>query len=77
MVDLKDIYKLKDKINEEMKTTKPMGTGLIGEVMIISAYKTMEIKQLEGLRFIINKIIREKKIRKKIMESQKNKMNVN
>jgi len=54
------------KIQQESKTAESYNTGLLGEQMIVSAYKTMPIDKLEKLRFIINKIIKKKKEFKRV-----------
>lgn len=59
--NFKEAYKLGNKIKEEMKTTKEIGTGLLGEQMIIASYKTMTIDNLEKLRIVLNHVIEEKK----------------
>jgi len=57
-----------NKIIRESKNQENMGTGLIGESLIISAYKQMPLDKLIKLRFILNKIIKQKKEYKRINE---------
>jgi len=49
---------------------KDYGSGLLGEHLIVSSYKTLSISHLEKMRFLITAIIKEKKIQLKI-ESQR------
>ena len=55
------MFNLIKRINKESKKAENYNTGLIGENLIISAYKTMPLDKLEKMRFIINKIIKQKK----------------
>jgi hypothetical protein len=65
---MKNILKLQKDIQEQAKHEKGYNTGLVGEIIIISAYKQMTIDNLEKLRVILNNIIREKKEYKRIQE---------
>jgi len=53
------------KIQKESKNAEDYNTGLVGEKLIVSAYKSMSLEKLEKMRYIINKIIKDKKIYKK------------
>jgi hypothetical protein len=53
------LFELYDKLREGKGEN--FGTGIVGEEMIIKGYKLMTIKDLESLRFIINKIINQKR----------------
>jgi hypothetical protein len=57
----KKIFNLVKDIKKKSEDEESYGTGLVGEKLIIASYKTMTIDKLEKLRFIMNKIIREKK----------------
>ena len=67
----KSMFKIIKDIKKESKNAESYNTGLLGEQMIVSAYKTMTIDKLEKIRFIINKIIKQKKE----MQRQKNVVN--
>jgi molybdenum cofactor biosynthesis enzyme len=56
-----NVYDLIKRINKQSRKEKSWGTGLIGEQIIISSYKQMPLDKLEKMRFIINKIIKQKK----------------
>ena len=56
-----NIFELIKRINKEAKKTESYNTGLIGEQLIIASYKQMPLDKLEKMRFIINRIIKEKK----------------
>lgn len=56
------------KIENNSKTERDYGTGMIGEALIVSSYKAMTIENLEKMRIIINKIIKEKKEHKRMRE---------
>ena len=56
-----NIFDLIKRINKEAKKEKNYGTGLIGEQIIVASYKQMPLDKLEKMRFIINKIIKQKK----------------
>lgn len=75
MPNKKNIFKLVKEITKKAKTEESMGTGLIGEQLIISAYKTMEIDKLIKLRFIMNKIIKNKKEENRIKNAVNNSNN--
>ena len=52
--------------SQSKKGTKDYGSGLAGEHLIVSAYKTMPLAKLEAMRSLINEIIKEKKIYRRI-----------
>ena len=56
-----NVFNLMKRINKESKKAENYGTGLVGEHIIIASYKQMPIDRLEKMRFIINKIIKQKK----------------
>lgn len=62
-----------NKIKLESKNVDSYHTGLAGEHIIVSAYQTMTIDQLEKLRFIMNKLIKKKKEMKRVNESKNKK----
>jgi hypothetical protein len=64
-----NVFEVVNKIIKTSKTEESFGTNLVGEQLIISAYKTMSIDKLEKLRFIMNKIIKQKKEQKRINEA--------
>lgn len=66
-----DLKKVMRQIKKGIKTADEYGTGLAGEKLIVASYETMTIKQLESLRYILNKIIKKKKILKKIHKEKK------
>jgi len=66
MVTLGELSKLQKEINKNIKTSEPLGTGLLGEQMIVASYKTMPTDKLESLRFIINHIIKQRKEQSRI-----------
>jgi hypothetical protein len=63
-----NLIDLQRRIKETARHEKGYNTGIIGEVLIVSAYKQMKIEDLEKLRVILNNIIREKKEYKRIRE---------
>ena len=56
-----NIFDLMKRINKQSKKEKGYNTGLIGEQLIVASYKQMPLDKLEKMRFIINKIIKQKK----------------
>lgn len=75
MVSKRNLINLAKRIKEETKDQESYNTGLVGEMMIIGAYKTMPIEKLEKLRFILNKIIKQKKEYKRFNESKSDNIN--
>lgn len=58
----KNVFRLWQNINKDIKNDpESYNTGLIGEALIISAYKQMTIDKLEKIAYIIHKIIKKKK----------------
>ena len=73
-----DIFKLAKKIKGEIKKgVDDYHTGLIGEQIIVASYQTMPTEKLEKMRFIINKIIKKRKIVQKIRENEQRQENDN
>lgn len=56
-----NMFKIIGDIKKGVTKAEEYNTGLVGEQLIVSAYKTMTIEKLEKLRFILNKIIKKKK----------------
>ena len=56
-----NVFDLMKRINKESKKSENYNTGLIGEQLIIASYKQMPLDKLVKMRFIINKIIKQKK----------------
>ena len=56
-----NIFNLQKRIIKESKKAEKYNTGLIGEQLIVASYKTMPLDKLVKMRFIINKIIKQKK----------------
>ena len=61
------------QIYDGIKTAETYNSGLAQEKLIVASYKTMSIQQLEALRYILNKIIKQKKLIKVIKENERNK----
>ena len=58
----KNVFKLWQSINKDIKNnSESYNTGLVGEALIISAYKQMTLDKLEKMAYIIHKIIKKKK----------------
>ena len=57
-----NVFNLIKKIQRESKDVPDYNTGLVGEKLIVSSYKSMTIDKLEKMRYIINKIIKDKKV---------------
>ena len=70
-----NVFELIKKINKESKKAEHYGTGLVGEQMIVASYKIMPLDRLEKMRFIINKIIKQKKEFIRFANSQKSENN--
>lgn len=65
-----NIGKVIEKVKKNAINAESYNTGLIGEQLIVSAYKTMPLDKLIKLRFIMNKIIKKKKELKRINSSR-------
>ena len=65
------VFDLIKRINKESKRAEKYGTGLIGEELIVASYKIMPLNKLEKMRFIINKIIKQKKEFIRVANAQK------
>ncbi len=59
------------KINKGVKSAESYNTGLVAEKLIVASYDSMQIAQLEKLRYILKKIIKKKKILKRINKQKK------
>ena len=63
----KNIFKITDDIFNDAKNLENdehYNTGLVGEGIIVSAYKKMPLDKLEKMQFILSKIIKRKKEQK-------------
>ena len=60
-MDLGKVWKLGRRIAKGMEDAETFGTRLGQEKLIVAAYKTMTVEQLEDLRYILNQIIKLKK----------------
>jgi hypothetical protein len=70
--NIKNINKLLDKIKKDApKEHKDYKTGIVGEAMIISAYDSMTLTQLLGLREILTDIIKAKKEKAMMIDANK------
>lgn len=72
-----DATKLSKNIAKNMKQNKndkPLNSGVVGEQLIKASYELMDIQQLEGMRIIINHLIKKKKHYKK-MQTEKESVN--
>ena len=56
-----NVFDLMKRINKASKKAENYNTGLIGEQLIVASYKQMPLDKLVKMRFIINKIIKQKK----------------
>jgi len=70
-----NLFELMKRINKEARKTKSYNTGLVGEHIIVASYKQMPLDRLEKMRFIINKIIKEKKEFIRVANAQINDIN--
>lgn len=66
------IFDLMKRINKASKQAEHYNTGLLGEQLIIGSYKQMPLDKLEKMRFIINKIIKQKKEFIRMAKAQEN-----
>ena len=72
MVDKKEnVFNLMKRITKASKTAERYNTGLLGENLIVASYKQTTIDKLEKMRFIINKIIKQKKEFIRVANAQK------
>ena len=56
-----NVFDLMKRINKQSKKEKGFGTALVGEKLIVASYKQMPLNKLVEMRFIIDKIIKQKK----------------
>jgi len=76
----KNIFKITDDIVKGVKDLEPdehYHTGLIGEGIIVSAYKKMPLDKLIKLQFIVSKIIKKRKEQIRINQAKQKKENEN
>lgn len=68
-----EAFKVVSKIKETAKTRpkKDYNSGLAGEHLIVSSLSTMNTHDLKQLRHLINKMIEEKVIAKRIQDKNK------
>jgi hypothetical protein len=69
-----NIFKLTRIVNKILRASddvETFGSGIMNEKLIIAAYETMTIAQLESMRYILKNIIKKKKIIKRIREKEK------
>jgi len=69
-VKLSKFYK---RIRDGVKTADSYSSGFAMEKVIVASYETLTIEQLEKLRYIMNQIIKKKKIKLKIKNESKGK----
>ncbi len=62
----KSVSRLLKNINRNVKKAESYNTGLVAEKLIVASYETMTIRQLEQLRYVLNQIIKKKKIYKRM-----------
>ena len=60
----KNIIKIFSEISKDSKKQESYNTGLLGENIIVASYKKMPTEKLEKMRYIINKIIKNRKIQR-------------
>ncbi len=60
-------------IQKGAKDSESYGTSLVGEHLIVSAYKQMPLSKLVELRYIMNRIIKKKKEMKRVKEAKNEK----
>lgn len=77
MANVNNVFNLMKKITKESKKAEKYGTGLVGEQLIVASYKTMPLDKLEKMRFIINKIIKQKKEFIRVAKAQEKSENEN
>lgn len=65
-----NVFDLIKRINKESKKAEHYNTGLVGEQIIVASYKNMPLDKLVKMRFIINKIIKQKKEFIRVAKSQ-------
>ena len=56
-----NVFNLMKRITKASKNAERYNTGLLGENLIVASYEQASISKLEKMRFIINKIIKQKK----------------
>lgn len=71
-----EVRKIQRRITDGMKTAETYGTGLACEKLIVASYDMLTIKQLEQTRYILNQIIKKKKILKRANKNEINERTV-
>ena len=66
-----NVFNLMKRITKASKNAEKYNTGLLGENLIVASYKQAPIDKLEKMRFIINKIIKQKKEFIRVANAQK------
>lgn len=69
------VFSISKKIVKASKTAESYNTGLVGEHIIVGAYKQMPIDKLEKFRIILNGIIKKKKEMKRVNAFESKKKN--
>lgn len=65
------IFDMAKAIKQEVKKPyKDYGSGLLGEHLIVSSYKVATTKDLKAMRYLINKVLEERIIQKRIQDKQ-------
>jgi len=72
--DLPDFNRLVRVVRKLIKSsehvTEVYGSGLLSNKLIVGSYESMTIVQLEELRYIMNQIIKKKKLLKRLKHGQ-------
>ena len=66
------LRKVVKRINEGVKTAETYSSGFANEKVIVSVFKIMSVEQLEQLRYLLNQIIKKKKIQRRINDTSSN-----
>lgn len=66
----KNVFKFVNDLTKDAKKEETLNTGLVGEGLIIAGYKSMPLEKLKKLRYILNKIIKQKIEMKRVKEQQ-------
>lgn len=72
----KEILKIKRKITDGMKKAESYGSGLACEKLIVASYDLLTIPQLEQTRYLLNQIIKKKKIYKRANKNEPDKTSI-
>lgn len=68
--------KIKESTKQVIEDKEGYNTGLVGEAIIIGAYKTMPIEKLEKLKYILCKILEQKKKAENCAKAQRSAISV-